>query len=77
MQFLIQCFYPSGHGFSGNYEEYFGLNTDTDALNYMMVANYFLHNMYPDFMVTVAEVYICLLHSFLFQQLLPRTIFRN
>lgn len=44
-----------GHGFSGNYQEYFGLNTDTEALNYMMVANYFLHKLYPSFMVTVAE----------------------
>ncbi|GFS24264.1 1,4-alpha-glucan-branching enzyme [Elysia marginata] len=44
-----------GHAFSGNYDEYFGLNTDTESLVYMMLANHMLHSIYPDFMVTVAE----------------------
>ncbi|KAK3753869.1 hypothetical protein RRG08_006256 [Elysia crispata] len=44
-----------GHAFSGNYDEYFGLNTDTESLVYMMLANHMLHSMYPDFVVTVAE----------------------
>lgn len=43
-----------GHGFSGDYNEYFGLNTDTDSLVYLMVSNYMLHQLYPN-MITVAE----------------------
>ena len=43
-----------GHGFSGHYDEYFSLNTDTDSLIYLMVSNYLLHKSYP-FMVTIAE----------------------
>ncbi|KAK3104154.1 hypothetical protein FSP39_024874 [Pinctada imbricata] len=44
-----------GHGFSGDYGEYFGLNTDTESLVYLMLANHMLHKMYPDFMITIAE----------------------
>ncbi|GLH08149.1 1,4-alpha-glucan-branching enzyme [Gryllus bimaculatus] len=43
-----------GEGFSGNYDEYFGLNVDTEALVYLMLANYMLHQLYPD-VITVAE----------------------
>lgn len=44
-----------GHGFSGNYHsEYFGLNTDTEALNYLTLANHMLHHFYPE-MITIAE----------------------
>ncbi|KAF4526452.1 hypothetical protein B566_EDAN014064 [Ephemera danica] len=43
-----------GDGFSGNYDEYFGLNTDTEAVVYLMLANYMLHKMYPD-VTTIAE----------------------
>ncbi|XP_046405478.1 1,4-alpha-glucan-branching enzyme [Ischnura elegans] len=43
-----------GQGFSGNYDEYFGLNTDTEALVYLMLANYMLHKLYPE-SVTIAE----------------------
>ncbi|EEB10319.1 1,4-alpha-glucan branching enzyme, putative [Pediculus humanus corporis] len=43
-----------GEGFSGNYDEYFGLNVDTDAIVYLMLANHMLHKMYPD-VVTIAE----------------------
>ncbi|XP_014772929.1 1,4-alpha-glucan-branching enzyme [Octopus bimaculoides] len=43
-----------GHGFSGHYDEYFGLNTDTESLNYLTLANYILHQTYP-FMITIAE----------------------
>ncbi|XP_050529799.1 1,4-alpha-glucan-branching enzyme [Daktulosphaira vitifoliae] len=41
-------------GFSGHYDEYFGLNVDTDALVYLMLANYTLHKFYPE-CVTIAE----------------------
>ncbi|XP_013789384.1 1,4-alpha-glucan-branching enzyme-like [Limulus polyphemus] len=43
-----------GHGFSGDYNEYFGLNTDTESLNYLMVANHMLHELYPE-IITIAE----------------------
>ncbi|KAK6620058.1 1,4-alpha-glucan branching enzyme [Polyplax serrata] len=43
-----------GEGFSGDYNEYFGLNTDTDAIVYLMLANHMLHSTYPD-VVTIAE----------------------
>ncbi|XP_067940624.1 1,4-alpha-glucan-branching enzyme-like [Watersipora subatra] len=43
-----------GQGFSGHYDEYFGLNTDTESLTYLMLANDMLHSIYP-FMITVAE----------------------
>lgn len=45
-----------GHGFSGDYSEYFGLNTDTESLVYLMLSNHMLHSLYPDFMITIAEV---------------------
>lgn len=43
-----------GHGFSGHYDEYFGLNTDSDSIVYLMLANHMLHTYYP-FVITVAE----------------------
>jgi 1,4-alpha-glucan branching enzyme len=44
-----------GEGFSGHYDEYFGLNVDTEALVYLMLANHMLHELYPD-VTTIAEV---------------------
>lgn len=50
-----------GEGFSGDYNEYFGLNVDTDALNYLALANHMLHNLNSE-CITVAEViYFCIL----------------
>lgn len=43
-----------GTGFSGNYDEYFGMSTDVDAIVYMMLANDMLHTFYPN-MITIAE----------------------
>jgi len=43
-----------GEGFSGHYDEYFGLNVDTEALVYLMLANYMVHKLYPD-AITVSE----------------------
>jgi len=43
-----------GQGFSGDYQEYFGLNTDTEAYVYLMLANHLLHRISPN-MITVAE----------------------
>lgn len=44
----------NGHGFSGDYNEYFGLNTDTEAFNYLQLANYVVHKFYPN-ALTIAE----------------------
>ena len=41
-------------GFSGDYREYYGLNVDTESLVYLMLANYMLHNLYPN-CITVSE----------------------
>lgn len=43
-----------GQGFSGDYNEYFGLNTDTESLNYLQLANYVSHELHPN-CVTIAE----------------------
>jgi 1,4-alpha-glucan branching enzyme len=43
-----------GHGFSGDYNEYFGLNTDTESYNYFQLANHAIHKLHPT-AVTVAE----------------------
>ena len=51
----IACCRP-GHAFSGDYHEYFFLNTDTESVVYLMLANHILRKLYPDFMVTIAEV---------------------
>jgi len=45
----------AGQGFSGHYDEYFGLNVDTDAIIYLMLANYMLHTFYHE-CITIAEV---------------------
>ena len=49
-----------GHGFSGDYREYFGIHVDTEALNYLQLANYMLHELYPN-VVTIAEVSVILI----------------
>ncbi|XP_077986514.1 1,4-alpha-glucan-branching enzyme-like [Glandiceps talaboti] len=41
-------------GFSGDYSEYFGLATDTEAFTYLMLGNYMLHHYYPG-CITIAE----------------------
>ncbi len=42
-------------GFSGDYREYFGPQVDTEALSYLQLANWMLHEIYPD-VITIAEV---------------------
>ncbi|AED90637.1 1, 4-alpha-glucan branching enzyme protein soform SBE2.2 precursor [Arabidopsis thaliana] len=41
-------------GFTGNYTEYFGLETDVDAVNYLMLVNDMIHGLYPE-AITVGE----------------------
>jgi len=43
-----------GYGFSGDYREYFGDNTDLEAVVYLMLANKMIHDLYPD-AITIAE----------------------
>ncbi|XP_054721053.1 1,4-alpha-glucan-branching enzyme-like [Uloborus diversus] len=43
-----------GAGFSGDYNEYFGMSTDTESLTYLMMANHILKTFYPE-SVTIAE----------------------
>ncbi|XP_054165933.1 1,4-alpha-glucan-branching enzyme-like [Oppia nitens] len=40
--------------FSGDYNEYFGLNTDTDAFRYLQLANHVIHRFHPN-ATTIAE----------------------
>ena len=41
-------------GFTGNYDEYFNVGVNMDAMVYLMLANKMLHELYP-FMLTIAE----------------------
>lgn len=43
-----------GQGFSGHYDEYYGLNVDVEGVVYLMLANHMLHQLYPE-IVTIAE----------------------
>ncbi|CAF0754152.1 unnamed protein product [Didymodactylos carnosus] len=43
-----------GHAFSGTYDEYFGLVTDTESFNYLQLANHISHTMFPE-SITIAE----------------------
>jgi len=43
-----------GQAFSGDYNEYFGLNTDTEAVIYLMLANKLVHSLLPGG-ITIAE----------------------
>nr|CAD2184835.1 unnamed protein product [Meloidogyne enterolobii] len=38
----------------GSYDDYFGLNVDTESLVYLMLANHMLHSYFPD-VITIAE----------------------
>lgn len=44
-----------GQGFSGGYHEYFGPNTDTDALVYLMLANFLVERLTDGQGITIAE----------------------
>lgn len=36
------------YDFTGNYDEYFGMNTDVDAVVYLMLVNNLLHDLFPN-----------------------------
>lgn len=43
-----------GTGFSGNYNEYFGMATDMDAVVYLMLANKLIKSLKSD-LISIAE----------------------
>ena len=43
-------------GFTGNYQEYFSLDTDVDAVVYMMLANHLMHKLLPEATVVAEDV---------------------
>jgi 1,4-alpha-glucan branching enzyme len=43
-------------GFTGNYKEYFSLDTDVDAIVYMMLANHLMHKLLPEATVVAEDV---------------------
>jgi 1,4-alpha-glucan branching enzyme len=43
-----------GFGFTGNYNEYFGMQTDVDGITYLMLANTLIRQINPD-AITIAE----------------------
>ncbi|KAI9189067.1 alpha-1,4-glucan branching enzyme [Blastocladiella emersonii ATCC 22665] len=53
---MLYTHHGIGYGFSGNYHEYFGPGlVDDDAVTYLMLANYLVHQLVPDTGVTIAE----------------------
>jgi len=42
--------------FSGDYGEYFGFHIDEDSINYLQIANEFLHEKYPGILTIAEEV---------------------
>lgn len=50
-----------GQGFSGHYDEYYGLNVDTEALVYLMLANELVHRL-DSRAITIAEVIQTFIH---------------
>jgi 1,4-alpha-glucan branching enzyme len=54
---MLQCVLGCrgiARGFSGDYNEYFNMEVDMDALVYLMLANKMLHDAYPS-AITIAE----------------------
>ncbi|KOS18597.1 hypothetical protein ESCO_001055 [Escovopsis weberi] len=51
---MLYIHHGMGTGFSGGYHEYFGYDTDEEAVVYLMLANEMLHTLYPD-VITIAE----------------------
>eukprot|EP00160_Parvularia_atlantis_P020804 Unigene8767_Nuclearia_a/m.26834 Unigene8767_Nuclearia_a/g.26834 ORF Unigene8767_Nuclearia_a/g.26834 Unigene8767_Nuclearia_a/m.26834 type:complete len:677 (+) Unigene8767_Nuclearia_a:3-2033(+) len=51
---MLYVHHGMGYGFSGDYNEYFGMLVDQEAVVYMMLANELLHRLSPS-VVTIAE----------------------
>ena len=52
---MLYTHHGLGTSFSGDYHEYFGPGTDSDALVYLMLANHLVKSLLPDSGITVAE----------------------
>lgn len=50
----LLCFTDSCALLAGNYDEYFGMATDVEAVVYMMLMNEMLHSLFPT-AITVGE----------------------
>lgn len=44
-----------GHGFGGDYPNFFDLGVDTESITYLQLANHMLHTVHPD-TICIAEV---------------------
>lgn len=44
------------YAFTGHYDEYFGMNTDVDAVVYMMLMNNMIHDLFPNAVVIGEDV---------------------
>ena len=44
-----------GHGFGGDYPNFFDLGVDTESVTYLQLANHMMHTVQPD-VVSIAEV---------------------
>ncbi|KAJ3414832.1 hypothetical protein HDV05_005989 [Chytridiales sp. JEL 0842] len=51
---MLYVHHGIGTGFSGNYDEYFGGQVDTEAVVYLMLANRIMHELHPH-IITIAE----------------------
>lgn len=45
---------PTSERCAGNYDEYFGLSTDIEAVTYLMLQNQLLHDLFPT-AITIGE----------------------
>jgi 1,4-alpha-glucan branching enzyme len=41
---------------AGSYQEYFGMNTDVDAVVYLMLVNNLLHDLFPQCVIIGEDV---------------------
>ena len=51
-----------GHGFGGDYPNFFGLGVDTESVTYLQLANHMMHTVHPD-VVSIAEVKINFIYT--------------
>jgi 1,4-alpha-glucan branching enzyme len=51
---MLYVHHGIAYGFSGNYHEYFSHLTDIEAVGYLMLANYMIHELFPN-AITIAE----------------------
>jgi 1,4-alpha-glucan branching enzyme len=51
---MLYLHHGIAYGFTGDYREYFNELVDSEAVNYLVLANHMLHSFYPD-IITIAE----------------------